>query len=153
MTNYASSTNVSPEKSRAEIEAILQRFGATGFMYGWQDQSAMIAFQVSGRQVKFLLKLPLESDPKFNKTESGRIRNGGAQAKRKAWEQECRSKWRSLCLAIKAKLVSVEEEIEEFDEAFMAHIVLPDGQNVGEFMKPQIIMAYEKGEMPKLLMG
>ena len=33
----------------------------------------------------------------------------------------------------------------------MAHVVLPNGQTVGEVMVPQIAAAYETGTMPKLL--
>jgi hypothetical protein len=35
----------------------------------------------------------------------------------------------------------------------MAHIVLPNGQTVGECMVPQISAAYETGRMPRLLPG
>jgi len=33
----------------------------------------------------------------------------------------------------------------------MAHIVLPDGSTVGQFMRPQIESAYETGDMPNAL--
>ena len=33
----------------------------------------------------------------------------------------------------------------------MANIVLPGGQTVGDFMKPQIEQAYLSGAVPKLL--
>ena len=45
MSRYAESTSVSSEKSRAEIERTLTRYGATGFMYGWTDGNALVAFQ------------------------------------------------------------------------------------------------------------
>jgi hypothetical protein len=35
----------------------------------------------------------------------------------------------------------------------MAHIVLPNGGTVGEFMTPQIQRAYETGGMPELIAG
>jgi len=34
---------------------------------------------------------------------------------------------------------------------FMAHIVLPNGQTVGEAVTPRIEQAYQTGEMPPLL--
>ena len=37
MTKYAATTDVPAEKSRAEIEATLRRYGATGFAYGWES--------------------------------------------------------------------------------------------------------------------
>jgi hypothetical protein len=64
-----------------------------------------------------------------------------------------RQRWRALALAIKAKLEAVESGIATFEEEFMAYIVLPDGQTVGEFLSPQIEAAYSSGRMPPLLPG
>lgn len=54
-------------------------------------------------------------------------------------------------LAIKSKLESVESGIEQFDEAFMAQIVLPDGRTMAEYAMPQIAKSYTSGTMPPLL--
>ena len=35
MSRYAEQTSVAAERSRAEIEGTLTRYGATAFMYGW----------------------------------------------------------------------------------------------------------------------
>jgi hypothetical protein len=35
MTRYAGRTTVSPEKTRMQIEAVLKRYGADQFIYGW----------------------------------------------------------------------------------------------------------------------
>jgi hypothetical protein len=43
---YAANTEVSAEKSRAEIETVLRRYGATGFMYGWDETDGEPANQV-----------------------------------------------------------------------------------------------------------
>ena len=52
---------------------------------------------------------------------------------------------------IKAKLEAVETGITEFEDEFLAHIVLPNGQTAGHWMRPQIAKAYESGSMPPLL--
>ncbi|GAG36103.1 unnamed protein product [marine sediment metagenome] len=62
-----------------------------------------------------------------------------------------RQKWRALSLVIKAKLEAVESGISIFEEEFLAHIVLPDGRTIGDFMIPQIKTIYSSGKMPKLL--
>ena len=54
-------------------------------------------------------------------------------------------------MVIKAKLEAVESGISIFEEEFLAHLVLPDGKTVGQFMLPQVEAAYETGKMPKLL--
>ena len=54
---------------------------------------------------------------------------------------------------IQAKLEAVECGISMFEDEFMANIVLPGGQTVSDFMKPQIEKAYELGTPPQLLPG
>jgi len=54
-------------------------------------------------------------------------------------------------LVIKAKLEAVETGITTFQDEFLAHIMLPDGSTVSEFVGPQLEIAYENGEMPRLL--
>jgi hypothetical protein len=150
MPRYAENTSVSSDRSRAEIERTLERYGATSFMYGWQQEKAMIGFDMNNRRIKFLLPLPSKTDSAFTKT-PGRKTTRTADKALAAWEQACRQRWRALSLVIKAKLEACEAGIADFDEEFMAHIVLPDGSTVGDFMLPQIEYAYENKSMPALL--
>lgn len=46
---------------------------------------------------------------------------------------------------------AVECGISVFEDEFMANIVLPGGQTVGDFMKPQIEQAYISGTIPSML--
>ncbi|MDG4866573.1 hypothetical protein P8631_00915 [Guyparkeria sp. 1SP6A2] len=149
MARYAEQTSVPSEKSRAEIEATLRRYGADGFMYGWEHGRAVVAFQMNNRRVRFDLPMPDPSDPAFTETPTGKER-AAAQAE-KAWEQACRQRWRALALVIKAKLEAVESGITEFEDEFLAHIALPSGETVGQWMRPQIAESYRSGGMPALL--
>jgi hypothetical protein len=38
---YAQNTAVDSATSRAEIQRILARYGATSFMYGWEERGVM----------------------------------------------------------------------------------------------------------------
>lgn len=38
-----------------------------------------------------------------------------------------------------------------FEDEFMAHIVLPNQQTVGDWMRPQIEEAYQTGQLPPML--
>lgn len=67
------------------------------------------------------------------------------------YEQAVKQRWRALALVIKAKLEAVEAGITIFEDEFLAHIVLPNGQTAGEYMVPQIEAAYETGKMPAML--
>lgn len=149
---YAQNTQVSTDRSRAEIESTLKRYGATAFMYGWQEQDAVIAFEISNRKMKFFLPMPARDDPEFTKTPKGRSRSNET-AVFEAWEQGCRQRWRSLCLIIKAKLEAVASGIRGLEDEFMADIVMPDGQTVSEHIRHQIQSAYDSGKMPKQLVA
>lgn len=149
MTRYAEQTSVPSERSRAEIEATLQRYGAEQFMYGWEHQRAVVAFHMQGRRVRFDLPMPDPEDSEFRKTPTGKPRAKSQQ--HKAWEQACRQRWRALALVIKAKLEAVESGITQFEDEFLAHIQLPSGETAGQWMRPQIERAYSTGQMPAML--
>jgi len=157
MSLYAEGTSVSVEKSRAEIEGTLARYGATAFMYatGQDNKSgedkAMLQFQAGGRRIMFVLNLPDRANKNFTHGYAGKRRKLPDADAYKKWEQACRQKWRCLALAIKAKLEAVESGISAFEDEFMAHIVMPDGKTVSHHMRPQIETAYLSGKMPLML--
>lgn len=150
MARYAAQTDVASDKSRAEIERTLARYGADQFMYGWETGRAMIAFRAHGRHIRFTLPMPDRTAREFTHTPSkGQLRSEAQQSA--AYEQAVRQRWRALALVIKAKLEAVDAGITVFEDEFLAHIMLPDGQSVSQWMRPQIALAYERGDMPKLL--
>ncbi|MDD7812601.1 hypothetical protein PP713_08530 [Mycobacterium sp. CSUR Q5927] len=150
MGTYAADTSVSTERSRAEIERTLRRWGADQFMYGWTDQAAVVGFVMQGRQVKFVVPMPDRNDRKFTHTPSRGTRRSATQHE-EAYEQACRQRWRALNLVIKAKLEAVESGISTFDVEFLGHLVLPNGQTVADTVVPRVVEAYETNTMPTLL--
>lgn len=150
MARFAAETAVPSEKSRAEIERTLRRYGADTFMFFEEKDRAAIAFRAHGRHIRFLLPMPDPQDRQFAYTpQRGQLRS--PMARREAWEQAIRQSWRALVLVIKAKLEAVEAGISVFEDEFLANIVLPDGRTVGDFIRPQIESAYTSGQMPPLL--
>jgi len=152
VTKYAANTEVSSSRSRDEIERTLERYGADQFLYGWRESDAIVGFRMEGRQVKFILPLPAKDDKSFTEyTSRGKLLARTDDAARKLYEQAVKQRWRALALVIKAKLEAVESGIAVFEDEFMANIVLPNGQLVGEQVRPAIAAAYESGNMPTLL--
>lgn len=149
MAKYATNTEVSSDRSRAEIERTLDRYGARQFLYAWEEGRAVVGFTINARQVRFILPLPDRDDPEFTRTPTGRAR--AATQVREAYEQAVRQRWRALNLVIKAKLEAVESGIVTFDAEFLAHIVLPDGRTVADDVVPKVVDAYQRHEMPALL--
>lgn len=156
MTRYAANTEVPAEKSRMEIETTLRRYGADSFMYGWDDEKAAVRFRAHDKFVAFVLPLP---DRKDHSITHVKYANRNWETKRTdaqqgaEYEQRIRQRWRALALVIKAKLEAVETGITTFEDEFMAHLLLPDGQTVGEWFKPQLEEIYAKGLMPKRLLA
>jgi hypothetical protein len=93
----------------------------------------VVIFEVHGRRLWF--NLPLQE---------------GADAK---GERLRKQRWRALLLCIKAKLESVASNIETFEEAFLAHVVMPDNRTVYEHTAPRIAPIANDGEMQPLLLG
>lgn len=145
---FAQDTAVSVEKSRAEIERTLARYGAEAFGYMADGPVVKIAFRMNGKHFRFMLTLPSKSEQRFTHSSRGMRSTDIALA---AWEQACRQKWRALALVIKAKLEAVDANISTLEDEFMAHLVLPSGETMGEWVKPQIEEAYRIGLMPKTL--
>jgi hypothetical protein len=151
---YAENTTVSPEKSRAEIERILQRYGASAFSYGWEGRRAVIMFRAADRHVKFELITPdPESFRRIPAGQRGAFGNRTDKQVQDRYDQAMRQRWRALTLVVKAKLEAVETGITTFEEEFLAHIVLPNGETFGQWAQPQIAEVYETGEMPRIVPG
>jgi len=86
---YATKTEVPAERSRAEIERLLVRYGATGFMYAWEGESQVIAFKIHDRYIRIMLPMPDPAD--FQLTEETRRRRS-ADAQQRAYDQAVRQR-------------------------------------------------------------
>lgn len=144
---YAEGTTVSPEKSLAEIQQTLKRYGSSKFGLLDEGDRLAIMFEMKGRRVKFAVPMPPVADFKFDGAKRARSQ---AQQLSAQYKEHSR-RYRALLLVIKSKLESVESGIESFDEAFMGHLVLPSGQTMHEWAGPQIQRVYETGQMPPLM--
>lgn len=150
MPQYAKDTNVSPEQTLMDIRKTLAKYKANGFGIVEDESRVGVTFDMEGRRVRFVVPLPNRDNPEYKYQRSvGKVRAGGFYAEK--YEQAIRQRWRALLLTIKAKLESVDSKIETFEEAFMAHIVLPDGRTMGDVALPQIKQAYIDKKMPLLL--
>lgn len=154
MRKFAEDTDVAPEKSRMEIEMTVKRYGATSFYSGWDETNAaaIIGFQIENRVVQFKLRIPpIEEFAGTVKVAYGNTRKRKPEEMEVARKQEERRRWRALALAIKAKLEVVSSKIATLEQEFLAHVVLPDGSTVGDWVGPQIEQAYTERKMPRML--
>lgn len=149
MTRYAEKTSVPTDRSRAEIERVLARYGASGFGYSWERREvpinpvpvygaktelrefASIVFQFKARRVRLDVPMPT-------------VREAGTAVKAEA---ATRQRWRALLLVIKAKLEAVESGISTLEAEFLANIVTESGLTIGEHLVPQLSEAVKSGRL------
>ena len=120
---YAASTSVPVERSRAEVERTLMKYGASEFGTMSAEAKVTVYFNVKGRQVQWSIPMPSKKDRQY--------------------EQEVRRRWRVLVITIKAMLEAVESKLLTFDEAFLPHIVIPGtARTLGEHIVPRLDSMY-----------
>lgn len=133
---YATETTVPVSKSRLEIEATLDRYGAESFGYDRFKHGVEIRFELQGLRVRLRMPLPIRDDKAF--TVDTRGYNRSESAAERLWEQACRSRWRSLALLVKAKLEAIEIGILSIEEAFLSDVVTFTGETVGDRILPMV---------------
>jgi hypothetical protein len=150
--SYAIGTEVSIEKSQAEITALLVKAGAQQRLVGADDAKAeaYVLFRLADRHIRLTLPLPNPDEVRLARKPRGTTYQEG---KRRAWDQKCRERWRAMLLLIRAKLEAVELGVSTIEREFLADIYLPDGRRVGETIGPELAAAYERGVQPQLLLG
>jgi hypothetical protein len=148
---YATATEVPADRSRAEIEKTLLRYGADSFAYGMKQGKASVQFEVRRRLCRFILAMPDPKSREFTLTPTGKTRAPNAALE--AYEQATRQRWRALLLLVKATLEAVESGIVSFEDAFLPYTVLPSGKTVADEVGVAVATAYEIGSVAPLQIG
>jgi hypothetical protein len=146
MSRYAEGTSVPADRSRAEIERVLQRYGATGFGYSWERRHAPIVpaplhgqkteerefvaimFHFKDRRIRLDVPMPTARE----------TRNPDAAT---------RQRWRAMLLVIKAKLEAVASGISTLEQEFLANIVTESGATIGQIVVPRLEEAVAAGRL------
>ncbi len=136
--SFAAGTSVTVEKTKAEIEKMLGRYGCNQFGSGWANVDGQHFGHVSFRhgETNIMLGLPMPHPSEFRTSPKGRRRT--VAAAEDAYDAEKRRRWRALLLVIKAKLEAVETGISTLEKEFLADVVLPNGRTLGEWAVPMI---------------
>lgn len=142
---YAEGTSVTAEKSRAELEALLAKHGASEFALRTRAEFAEVAYHIHGRAVRHRVERPAL---KVRSYATQREKEAAANASEAEW----RRRWRALLLLVKAKLELIASGQSTFEREFLADILLPNNQTVHEALLPKLEAAYRDGG-PLLLLG
>ena len=146
---YANKTDVPVNRSFEEIRRTLSRFGADGFGYVEMGSKVGIQFQIKNLRVKMTMDMP--SRDQFRLSPQGWSRTDAAITR--DWEQACRQRWRTMANGIKAKLALVDDGISTVEREFLADIMLPTGETVGERVMPELAESLRRNELPPLMPG
>lgn len=155
---YAAGTHVSAEKSRAELETMLGKYGATdrGFRVNDTLGTAAVMFVIAGKKYRIDVPMPQRGLAENNRPDQQNPRGwfGWDSAKRqqykdKQYEQACRERWRGFVLLVKAKLEAVRIGLSSVDREFAADLLLSNGKTVHE----QIAEAIMRPGAPVLMLG
>jgi hypothetical protein len=132
---FAHGTGVAVERTRSEIEALVERHGGRQFFSGWKDDhKAVVGFRAQDRIVR--LELPLKLEGKVTAAQAG---------------AEMRRRWRCLLFALKAQFTVVETGIKTFEQAFFADIVTATDQTVYEAAHAAVAEMYRTGKVARML--
>ena len=134
---YAHDTRVPVDRSKQELDLLLQKHGASQRGMGVDDErgETVSYFTLDGRQI--LLRIPMPGRTEYRSQES--------------FEQACRARWRAIVLITKAKLEHIAMGLSTVQDEFMANIRLPNGSTVAEAIAPGLEEMYANGRMPPLL--
>lgn len=148
--SYAKTTKVSIERTKAEIESLLEANGADEIMTLKGSDKAAIGFIYERRVIKFELAMPDPNLREFTHSHNGRVKRP-ADKHKAAWQQACRARWRGLLLVIKAKLEAVSTGVSTIELEFLPWTVVPGtGQTVASYIDEPLRKAIETGEPPRL---
>lgn len=157
MGRFATATTVPVAQSRAEIESMLVKYGASHFTSGWGPAHSEVAFRIRDIHVRFILPIPDKDDAKFkskwiNVRGRKKVKHFTPHQSEKLHEQEIKSRWRALALVVKAKLEAVDIGISTVEQEFLAFIVLPGTElTIGDWMAENAMPAIRSGTAPRML--
>ncbi len=134
--SYAADTTITVEKTRLELENLLDKYGASDFYSGWTDNNtkAGIKFVVNGLQIKLSIPMPNREEFIYN----GRgVKRTQVQAKSE-YDKAIRARWRLILQVIKFKLEAIRTGIVMFEDEFLAYTVTNQGddQTVSDWINP-----------------
>lgn len=135
-------TTVDVSKSQEGIRKLLVAYGCDSFAFAegrnGDQRTATIAFQSGHRKVRMSVPLK-EPDPNVLRKKVSAARSKTRdQIVDELLEQEGRRIWRVLHWNLKTRMEAIQEQVETFEEAFLAHLIVEEtGQTIYEALSSQ----------------
>lgn len=134
-------TTVPVERSQGELRKLLGSHGAGRFEFGEaidteERRWAAIGFALSGRSVRIKVPFKLRDEVAIRRKLTRARSKTIEQLRYDEDEQEAKRIWRVLAWNLKARLEAVQEGVETFEEAFLAHLV---DERTGQTIYEQLV--------------
>lgn len=122
------STSVPVERSQGQIRQLLAKFGVQRLAFGEERDEvgqrwAAVSFVHNTRGVRMRVPLKLVNEREVSQKYSRARTKTRDEIRDMLYEQEEKRIWRVLAWNLKARLVAVNEDVETFEEAFLAHLL------------------------------
>ena len=154
MSRYAAGTRVATDRTQAEIQTTIRRYGADDIITGQSAEAAraFVQFRYRGFSARVMIPLPDPKERRFWVTPSGKFERE-ADVARAEWEKATRQQWRVLLLLLKAQFEAIENNVITAEEAFLPWILMPGGRTIGQEVLPQLQAAADGGQLKALPFG
>jgi hypothetical protein len=118
---FAQGTTVSSGKSKMEVDALLEKHGATQRGVMENNGTASILFALAGRCYRIDVPLPANST-----------------------DQLTRERWRAVVLMVKAKLELVRIGASTIEREFLADLIMADGNKLADHIRARLAIGAER---------
>lgn len=142
---HAEKTDVPFERSISEIVGLLRKAGADRIVQIEERACFTLQFDLDGRVMRF--RVTFLTAAEIEKLCGPRQSADAVDAQ---WR---RQRGRALLLVLKAKLESVASQVESFEQAFLANIVLADDTTVYDRVAAPIALEYQSRTPGQLMLG
>ena len=135
---FAKTTQVSVEKTRAELEQLLNKSGADNVGYMTRGGRFTWLFTLENRNIMIEIPLPNRQDRSITHTPQTNVRRTDASAEA-AYEQAIKQRHRQTLLWVKAKLEAAAVGITTIEDEFLPQTVVGStGVTVGRWLRDQV---------------
>lgn len=135
MAKYAEGTDVSVDRSRAEIIHNLTRYGVKKFGWDQQDEADVLFFELNTKAYRITIQKPKASEFEYNPRVTAAT----------YIDREWRRRWRAHGMMLKMRLEFAESGDSTTEQELLPFLILEGGATVGE--------ALEAGRLPLLGAG
>ena len=144
MARYAEGATVEVLSSRIEIERMIAKHGGGDVLAGTLSGKAFVQFRMKSRWVRLSVPTPTINDPRVQRGPNGGHRTEAQ--KKTAIDGELRRRWRALVLLVKAKFAAIDDGVTQFEEEFLAHVIIDQNRTVYDVMRENIDQHYITGQ-------